>query len=676
MARQFVLKRNPPSEPSRTLIDYTGALNPQQHAAATASGGPFLVVAGAGTGKTRTLVYRLAYLVEMGVRPQHIALLTFTNRAAREMLARAEKLLDGRCRNVRGGTFHAFCLRTLRQYCETIGFKPNFTVLDASDSADVIGVLRARLQSREKRFPKQKAIQAMFSAATNQQQSLREIVEVQYPQFEEQVEELLSLWQEYAEYKRQHYLMDFDDLLTWTLRLFENHTATGRQIAAQCLHVLVDEYQDTNRLQAKLVRHFAAVHGNVMAVGDDAQSIYRFRGADYTNLSQFSDWFPGAKVLKLERNYRSTRPILQLANHVLKQSHTRFDKTLYTEDKPEGEMPALVLLRDKKDESHFVAQQVLELREQGIPLDRIAVFFRNSTSSWELESELNLRNIPFVKHGGLKLSEAAHIRDILAFVRVLENPQDAASWHRLLLLIPGLGSQTARRLIESLPFGHPFVFDASVRPRVHGALERLSTILSEASAPGKMLVQQVEAVAEYYRPLCKLRYADDFDRRWQDVEQFVSLASTYSDRRVFLSSVALDPLDRTLREAGETSPDEEPLVLSTIHSAKGLEFHSVFLIRALDGVLPIAHAFGDTEALDEELRLLYVAITRAEEDLIISYPLEEGHRFGGSNLSLPSRFLNDIPDTLLEPYVLGFDDQERVSEHILSDGTTPSDDAR
>jgi DNA helicase-2/ATP-dependent DNA helicase PcrA len=656
MARRFVLKRDAPTPQPQLTMDYAGELNPQQYAAATAAGGPVLIIAGAGTGKTRTLVYRVAYLVETGTPPERIVLLTFTRRAAREMLTRAAALLDGRCTLVHGGTFHAFCLALLRKHAPLIGFPNYFSILDAADAADVVDVLRTArgFHKAGKRFPRKKTLQAMFSAAANREAPLEELLEAQYPQFLGDLDALQTLQDDYASYKRQYGLMDYDDLLLHTLALFARHDAVRRQVGAACQHVLVDEYQDTNRPQATLVRQFASVHGNVTAVGDDAQSIYRFRGADFRNIFAFPQHFPGTQLLKLEQNYRSTQPILDLANHVLTKARRKYDKVLFS-DRTAGELPALVPAPDDRFESRFVAQMVLELREQGVPLHRIAVLFRSSFNSYDLEVELNRHNIPFVKYGGLKLSEAAHIKDVLAHLRVAENPRDAVAWNRILQLLEGVGPKTAQDLIAwtTAERDDPFVLeDRPYSPRYVEALKALFEMLRALRTPGASLLQQVETVVRYYEPILKQKYYEDYPKRQQDLEHFVGLADGFPDRAAFLSSLALDPIELSALESEPLEDDEAPLVLSTIHSAKGLEFHPVFLIHALDGVLPSGYAQGDPDALDEELRLLYVAVTRAENHLFISYPVLQYRRYQGEYLSSPSRFLADVPEPLLEPWSL------------------------
>lgn len=655
MPRRIVLTSEPAPDHGLLSIDYGSELNRQQYAAATASGGPVLVIAGAGTGKTRTLIYRVAYLVETGTRPEQVVLLTFTRRASREMLTRASVLLDGRCSRVRGGTFHSYCLTILRRYAPRLGYPGNFTILDASDAADVIDAVRtARGKHRsDKRFPKKRRLQSMFSAAANKNSSVEEIVLDRYPQFADYVEDLAELHRGYAEYKQRYGLMDYDDLLANALRLLDSDAEVADRVSREIAHLLVDEYQDTNRLQADLVARFARVHGNVMAVGDDAQSIYRFRGADPANIFEFPERFPGSTILKLEHNYRSTQPVLDLANHVLDHARKRYEKQLFSDGRT-GDLPAVVPAPDEQTESRFVSQMILRLREDGVPLRRIAVLFRSGFNSYALEIELNRRNIPFVKYGGMKLSEAAHVKDVIAYLRILENPHDAVAWNRALQLLEGIGPKTARDLIEWITSasGSPYELeDRPYSPRYIDELKRLFAMLRRHQEPGPLMAE-IEDIVGYYEPILTRKYFDDFPKRQQDLEHFVGLADQFSSREQFLSSLALDPIELTAIEGEPTPDDESPLVLSTIHSAKGLEFHSVFVIQALEGVLPTGYAMADDDALDEELRLLYVAITRAEENLFITYPSVQYRRYQGEYFARPSRFISEVPESILEPCVL------------------------
>ena len=656
MARRFVLKTEQQAALRQLSLDYAAELNPQQLAAVTAEGGPVLVVAGAGTGKTRTLVYRVAYLVDSGVSPGQIVLLTFTRRSAQEMLSRASHVLDGRCNRVRGGTFHAFCLNLLREHASLIGFPSGFSILDASDDADVIEVLRTGkgLHKSSVRFPKKRTIQSIFSATVNREVPIELLLANKYPQFLGHLEALTELQVDYVRYKHEYGLMNYDDLLVHALELFEAHPTVKQRVSAGCRQVLVDEYQDTNRLQANLVRHFSEVHNNVMVVGDDAQSIYKFRGADFRNIFTFPEQFPGARILKLEQNYRSTQPILDLANHLILKARQKYDKVLFS-DRKSGELPGLVPAPDDRFESRFICQVVLEMREQGVPLNRIAVLFRSSSNSYDLEVELGQRGIPYVKYGGMKLNEAAHIKDLLSYLKILENPRDAVAWMRVLKLLPGIGPKTAQDLVSWITSSTSEPFELENRPfspRYVEALKALFGVLRAQFQAKNSLIDELDALITYYEPLLKEQYFEDYPKRLQDIEHFMGLAENVPDRTTFLSSLALDPIELSAFDANAVEEDESPLILSTIHSAKGLEFHTVFLIHALDGILPSGYSLKEDDNIDEELRLLYVAVTRAEDQLFITYPVLQYRRHHGEFLSKPSRFIDDVPQRLLEPWSL------------------------
>jgi DNA helicase-2/ATP-dependent DNA helicase PcrA len=576
------------------------------------------------------------------------------------MLGRAARFLDGRCERVRGGTFHAFCLGVLRRHAERLGLPHAFTLLDTTDAADVIDLLRTQggHDASARRFPRKGTIQALLSAAVNRGVELREIVETTAPQYAGHVEALAEIGRAFAAYKREAGLVDYDDLLALTVELFDAHPDVQASVSGGLRHVLVDEYQDVNGLQAEVVARLASVHGNVTAVGDDAQAIYGFRGSDVAHILGFADRYPGARVLKLERNYRSTPPILDLANHVL--AGVGYDKRLVAE-RAGGERPALVRAPDDAFEARFVAQVVLDAREDGLALDRIGVLFRSGPCSFALEAELSRRGVPFVKRGGLKLAEAAHVRDVVAHLRAAENPADAVAWTRALKLVEGVGPQAARLLLpwvaEGVATGR---VDAGAMPPLRSsaatsgalALARLVAGLRQDETAGATVEAQTERLLGYYRPVLDRVYPDDADARAADLDAFQSLAAGAPSRRQFLEGLALDPLDATAGPAEGAFADEAPLVLSTIHSAKGLEFDTVFLIHALDGVLPSQYAVRSAAETDEERRLLYVALTRAETTLYVSFPLVHHRRGSGAVLTEPSRFLSGVPEALIEPWSL------------------------
>ncbi|NQV73728.1 ATP-dependent helicase [bacterium] len=652
MARKFILTKEADLPISRLSIPYQDELNEQQFEVVTSGSGPVLVVAGAGTGKTRTLVYRVAYLVETGVAPEQIVLLTFTRRSANEMLNRASGLLDGRCKLVRGGTFHAFCLTILKQHAPKLGFPSNFTILDSSDAADVIDVVRATapINTQGKRFPRKNTLLSIFSAVRNKGANIEAIVEKAYPQFTQFVPEIESLFEVYSAYKKAHGLMDYDDLLILTIQLLQGHPSVLREVASACRYVLVDEYQDTNRAQAVIVQALASVHHNVMAVGDDAQSIYGFRGADFRNILGFSSDFEGARILKLEHNYRSTQKILDLANVLLDDAKRKYDKRLFTQ-KTGGDLPGLVPAPDDRFQSRFVAQLILQFREQGIPLQEMAVLFRNGHNSFDLEIELNKKNIPFVKYGGLKLAEAAHIKDLLAHLRVIENPKDTVAWNRILQLLEGVGPKTAGRIIDWIETEAAETFELRERPFSAAYIESLRALfvmLRSVKQSDASPSSQIESILAYYAPILKRVYYEDFPKREQDLEHLVGITQSFQDRASLLDSLALDPVELTAIDTDPEKNDEPPLTLSTIHSSKGLEFKVVFIIHALDGVIPSSFSVGEEDSIEEERRLLYVAVTRAAEQLYISYPTLQFRRYEGQYFTKPSRFLETISPSVLE----------------------------
>src|SRR5581483_211667 len=443
----YTLRRRPDASAEvRYRIDYAGELNPSQHEAATTLEGPVLVIAGAGSGKTRTLVYRVARLVESGVNPAQVLLLTFTRKAAEEMLRRASTLVGASCDQVSGGTFHSFANLVLRRTARRVGLLPNFTILDRSDSEDVINLLRSRagLDRKDRRFPRKNAILDIVSMAVNRARTVPEVIETSYAHLYDHLEDIVRLGEQYAKYKREKNLVDYDDLLVLLRDRVRDHTDVAAQLSRTYRYVMVDEYQDTNPLQAEIVRGLAATHQNVMAVGDDSQSIYSFRGATFRNIMDFPTLFANTRVIKLEENYRSTQSILDLANTIIDRAAEKHTKILRAYRRSaNGASPVLVQCGDEQAQSRFVTQRILELREEGVPLDEMAVLFRSSFHSFDLELELGRADIPFVKRGGFKFIETAHVKDVLAHLRVVANPHDAVSWHRVLLLLDGVGPKTA-----------------------------------------------------------------------------------------------------------------------------------------------------------------------------------------------------------------------------------------
>lgn len=670
--KKFILtKEQPKLKPSDYAIPYEDLLNPQQLEAVFHDKGPVLVIAGAGTGKTRTLLHRVARLVESGVDPLRILLLTFTRRAAQEMLDKASTILDERCKNVQGGTFHFYCNRLLHQYSEKIGYPNNFTIIDTSDSLEIIQLVRTQLnlQKNSKRFPNKNTLYNLISTSVNRHLDLRVLLAEEYPQFLDEVEKIEKIAELYEQYKKTYFVMDFDDLLVNTKKLLVEHEDVRKKVALQNEYVLVDEYQDTNKIQADLTALFSSVHNNVMAVGDDAQSIYAFRGADHKNILEFPERYENTRIIKLEENYRSSPEVLDVANSVLSQATHKFEKALFTKNE-HGELPAIVHASSENEQSRFVSQAVLQLREQGMELNDLAVLFRNGRDSFDLEIELNRKNIPYVKYGGQKFTEAAHIKDVLAHVRVLVNPQDTLAWNRVLMLIDGIGPKTAQDLFEWIRVSkNPYSLSASevVSESYFKQVQSLSKMLIELKENELTVTQVIEKLVEYYQVFCEKRY-DDYPKRLKDLEIFVQVSSSFNSLSQMLQDLALDPINATAIDVEKKDKDESPLVLSTIHSAKGLEWEHVFLIQCLDGILPSAYSVEDEKLLDEELRLLYVAITRAKQMLYFSYPTIAQSTYGDYFTKI-SRFIESLDTKLLEEWRL----EEEASNSMLEESNSPKE---
>jgi DNA helicase-2/ATP-dependent DNA helicase PcrA len=660
LAKTYFLRTAHSSSAPAAKVDYRKELNESQYLAATTVEGPLLIIAGAGTGKTRTLVYRVAHLIDIGVDPRSILLLTFTRRAAEEMLRRASMLTDNRCSQVGGGTFHSFANLVLRQFGRAIDLSPSFTIMDRRDSEDAIQLLRGEmgLHSKDKRFPRKQTVGEIFSMAVNKQTTLDELVEREYPHLADSLEDLLRLQRRYIEYKRSKTLLDYDDLLTRLRDLLAGHEEARRRLSHIYRFIMVDEYQDTNQLQARIVRLLAAEHDNVAVVGDDAQSIYSFRGADFRNIMDFPAEFPGARIIKLEENYRSTQPILNLTNEIIRRAQEGYEKRLYTR-KRDGETPLLVQADSEQMQSRFVCQKILELREEGVPLWEMAVLFRSSFHSFDLELELARHNIPFVKRGGFQFMETTHIKDVLAHLRVLANPQDAISWNRVLLLLEGVGAQMAQKVSSWLLAGsHPVErlrsYDA--RGKIAQGLKTLAQVL-QAAAEAQRPAEQTQYLLQYYLPILKRNHPDDHPKRLKDLEHFHGITERYRSLERLLSDMALEPPSDSVGGVLAVDPDEGPVVLSTVHSAKGLEWHTVFIIWALEGRFPSFYNINSEEELEEERRLLYVAATRAKENLFITYPVKIFDRGLRMILSRPSQFIEGISDDMLEPMSLVDEEQ-------------------
>ena len=647
--KKYILKKQT-TKITQYSVDYEKELNENQLRAVKKKDGAVLVIAGAGSGKTKTLTYRVARLIEDGVAPENILLLTFTKKAAAEMLNRASTVLDNRCEKVAGGTFHSFANYLLRKYSNFLELKNNFTIMDKADAEDVINHLAGLLvPKKEKRFPRKGTILDIYSKTINKNLSAKEVISSEFRQFEHCSEKIIEIHKAYINYKRENSLLDYDDLLLYLKVLLESNENLRNKISNQYKYIMIDEYQDTNTLQADIVKLLSCAHNNVMAVGDDSQSIYSFRGANYKNILNFPQIFPNTEIIKLEQNYRSSQNILNLTNKILEKAKEKYAKTLYSNIVRE-EKPALISASDSQTEAEFICQKILELMDENISLDEICVLARSARMTYSLEMELNKRSIPFKKFGGLKFIETAHIKDIIAYLRVILNPNDIISLSRILLLLKGVGNQTVNKLLPLLKDQNQV--DLKLLPVKNSSnLKTLFETLSNLREQNLSLVDLVSQVLKYYEPILKDKY-DDYTKREKDLEHFEYLANQYSNLENFLSDLALEPPDKSILDVDEGARKDEYLTISTIHSAKGLEWDSVFIVGAVDGRFPSVFSFNSEDEMDEELRLMYVATTRAKNNLFITYPIDMFDYSTSMVLSKPSRFVDDIEESILEKWVI------------------------
>ncbi len=621
-------------------------LNPAQYEAATTVAGPVLVIAGAGSGKTRTLVYRMAHLLSQGVAPEEILLLTFTRKAAQEMLHRASALVDDSCQRVMGGTFHAVANLLLRRYGRHIGFAPNFTIIDRADAEGIVNLIKSSLNLGvgDRRFPSKRVVVNLLSKAVNKSVPLGALLDDEFGHLAEYLDDLIRIRDHYHQFKVEHGLMDYDDLLVNWQRVLD-FGEVREEVSRRFRYLMVDEYQDTNRIQAAIVRAIAHSHDNVMVVGDDSQSIYSFRGADFRNIMEFPTLFPGTRMIRLEENYRSCQPILTMTNAVIERAAERYTKSLFSRIEG-GERPALVATHSEGDQARFVADRILALRRDGVPLREMAVLFRSGYHSYKLELELANRQLPFEKRGGLKLTESAHIKDVLAFLRVTCNPGDHLSWNRLLLLLDKVGPKTVQKILDRIkgaedPLAALAAYPAA--PSWRAGLAELAELLAGLLEPGLAPVEQFDRVMDHYRPVFERVYHDDYPRRSRDLEQLRAIVEGYADLQGLIDDTALDP-----PEAGTEAEDGagDRLVLSTVHSAKGLEWDAVFIIHLVEGKFPSAQA-ALPEQLEEERRLLYVAATRARKHLFLVYPRQVAAPDRSLSYGTVSPFLAELPPGLM-----------------------------
>ena len=649
-------------------IDYKSDLNAAQYKAVTTIEGPVLVVAGAGSGKTRTLVYRVAYLVEHGVDPESILLLTFTRKAAAEMLRRASELVGPHCARVSGGTFHALAHELLRTWAQRLGYPADFGIIDRGDMEELLGQLRkqAGLALKDKRFPRRGTLAEIISKANNKVMDLGELLAGEYVHLLRYADEIKTLARDYALYKQERGLLDLDDLLLRFAELLRKDPEAREKIASRYQYIMVDEFQDTNLIQAEIVHLLGMDHQNVMVVGDEAQSIYSFRGASFRNIMEFPKRFLNVKIIRLEENYRSTQPILDLTNHIISRAAEKYEKKLFTRRKG-GELPRIILLSTEKEQSFFICQKVRELVDSGVRPDEIAVLFRASRHSFGLEVELMRHEIDFVKYGGRRFLEKAHIKDLLAFLRTVNTPSDRVSLTRVLLQLEGIGAVSSAKIADWVGGKREQLLKLSEYPgtaRVRKSLALLSSLFNQIGVKGVSLQERVSRTWEFYQPIMENKFPDDFPERIYDIEEFLRLSDGYRSLTRLLADMALEPPDAILSRPGADRAGER-LVLSTVHSAKGLEWHTVFIIWATESRFPPPYGSRTPEELEEERRLMYVGATRARENLYFLCPLEAETGGAGLFRSGLSPFINDIPPELA---VIGPKERETIPVKTNSPG--------
>ena len=647
MSVEYVLNRS--AGPVRAEIDYRGALNDEQYAAVTAKPGPILVIAGAGSGKTRTLTYRVAYLIENGVEPENILLLTFTNKSAREMLERVGALLPQNISRIWGGTFHSVANRLLRRHANALGFSSDFTILDRDDAADLaVAALRATGgDPKDKTLPKGAVLLDIFGLAANTEKSIASVVDSHYPFFNPILDKLEATHRVFRERKKVDNVMDYDDLLVYALRLLQDNEEVRKFYQEQFQHVLVDEYQDTNKIQSDFIDTLAAYHHQVMAVGDDAQSIYSWRGANFENVLTFPERFSGTREVRIETNYRSTPEILALANHAIAANTKQFPKNLHAVRPAEKySKPALVCLQDANQQAQFICQRIAELSEEGIDLNEIAVLYRAHFHSMELQMEMTRRQMPFELLSGLRFFEQAHVKDVAAFLKFALNPKDELAFKRIAGLMPGVGQKTAEKIWDKLIAGEEL---AKIEPPAKAAAFWKQWIETHAQITAPELrgraSEQIQVVIDaIYEDFMKAKFPN-YPSRLEDLGQLRAFAQNFERTEEFLAQLALmTNVDGGPRTNGESALRDQPCVrLSTVHQAKGLEWKVVFVMMLCDGLFPAARSSQTLEGEEEERRLFYVAVTRARDELYLTYPTMRATASFDDRWQEPSRFVSDFP---------------------------------
>ncbi len=667
MARQYQLKQE--QKPGGSGIDYSKELNEQQFAAVTSKPGPALVIAGAGSGKTRTLTYRVAYLLDQGVDPRNILLLTFTNKASKEMLERVRELVPYDLSALWGGTFHSIGNRMMRRHADELGLTRSFSILDRDDQKSLLNTVikDCKIDTKQRRFPKADVLATIFSLVENTGETLEEIIECRYDYFEEWALEIAKVYEAYRAKKKEVNSVDFDDLLVRTVELLEGSEELCGLYQKKFQYVLVDEFQDTNEVQSRFIDLLVRDHQSLMVVGDDAQSIYSWRGADMDHILNFSTRYPTSETYKIETNYRSVPGILELSNEAIKANQRQIPKELQASREPHSELPALVPVPDPSTQATFIAQRILELQNEGIELEEMAVLYRAHHQSLEIQMELTNREVPFQITSGLRFFEQAHIKDIAAFLRFVSNRRDEVSFKRMVSLLPGVGPASADKLWqqwvktgwcekEALPDQiSKVLIGFSLPKKAVSHWEQLVYTLDElispegSPPPSEMIYSVLEGV---YDDFMRGSF-DNYEHRRQDIEQLREYAFRFTDIQELLSQLSLmSSVDGEPSRAQQQEEDSEKLTLSSIHQAKGLEWKVVFVVWLTEGMFPNKRVLDseDEESLEEERRLFYVAITRAKDDLYLIYPQMNPKSYTGDVIQYPSRFIDECPAELMEEW--------------------------
>ena len=625
-------------------IDYRNQLNKAQLDAVLTKDGPVLVIAGAGSGKTRVIVHRVAYMIENGIDPGEILLLTFTRKAAAEMLGRVQQLLNNNAAGkVFGGTFHSFSNYILRKYSNLTGVPNNFTIIDEEDSADTIDLIRSELkiEKKEKAFPRKNRLQEIISSARNRNLTIRNVIESEFTGLKEFIPQIELINQGYEKYKKICRIFDYDDLMDVLRDSLRDNPVFRKRLTAQYRYIMVDEYQDTNVVQKEIVEHLSEGNRNILVVGDDSQSIYSFRGANYENILRFPQKYPDCRVIKIEENYRSNQKILDFTNDIILNAKIGYKKRLYSRILNDT-LPEVRKFYDQETEAESIVDRILEFREKGVDLSQVAVLVRAFWHARYIEVELNKRSIPYVAVGGLKFNERKHVKDVISYLRIIQNQYDAVAWHRVLKYIPGVGFVTANKIIERIILEGGLNTESYDTGKFASGLKSLSEMINKAQAAGMTIPHKIEMIKEYYAPILQSREYD-YQIRMLDINVLAELSSKYDSLERFLTEFALDPPSRNF--GNKTVPlvdesEDKPLTISTIHSAKGLEWYSVIIPHALDGLIPSVRSLNNIEEIEEERRLFYVACSRAKEELLITMPSYVATY--NAFLSYPSRFLVEI----------------------------------